>query len=455
MTRRADYTMFHEPYKTASAGKMKFCLLGATFATDNMGVGALTAGAIDTVLHMFPDAEIYLLDYGKNRESYRYDFGGRPVPIGLINLRFSKKFYLKNNIAYLVLLSWLIRLVPFRSLREKICSCNEYLNQIAQMDVFASIAGGDSFSDIYGLPRLFYVSLPQFLVLSMGRTLFLLPQTIGPFKGRVAKFIARFILKRAKLIYSRDHEGFKEIRVLMGKSNIAGKLKFCYDVGFVMSPKEPQKTVPEEIGEWRQSACPVVGLNVSGLLFMGGYTRDNMFGLKVDYHDVLKDIIRLIMDKGACVLLVPHVFGDGGESDAVACGKIYDEAKPVYKERISLVRGSYNQNEIKYVIGQCDLFIGARMHACIAALSQNIPAVSIAYSKKFRGVMQTIGMDALVVDPRTMDRAEILRIVASSFENRSFLGGQLARKMPEVKKAVRSMMGQIYLRDEKANLKNH
>ena len=46
------------------------------------------------------------------------------------------------------------------------------------------------------------------------------------------------------------------------------------------------------------------------------------------------------------------------------------------------------------------------MHACIAALSQTVPAVAIAYSRKFLGVMETIGVEDIVVDPQCMTADE-------------------------------------------------
>ncbi len=432
--------------RASHTANTKFCLLGATFSTGNMGVGALTAGKIEAVLRQFPDAEICLLDYGKEPVTYQYHFKGKTIPVRLINIRFSKRVFLKNNIALLILLSLLIRLVPSKGLRKKLYSLNEYLKQIDSADIFTSIAGGDSFSDIYGMARLYYVSLPQLLVLSMGKDLFLLPQTLGPFKGVIARSIARFILKRAKAIYSRDYEGLKEMTVLLGKTDISGKLRFCYDVGFVMPPLKPQKTALEDINRLKGSGQPVVGINISGLLYMDGYTRNNMFGLRTDYRELMKDIIGLIIkEKKASVLLVPHVFGAGEENDAVACEKVHDELKPVYGDRISLLRGSLNQNEIKFVIGQCDFFIGARMHACIAALSQNIPAVSIAYSSKFKGVLNTIGAEALAADPRTMESKEILKLISAAYENRGLLREQLSRKMPEVRESVYSLVREICL----------
>ena len=39
-------------------------LLGATFGTANLGVSALTVGAVNVVMHRWPQARIFVLDYG-------------------------------------------------------------------------------------------------------------------------------------------------------------------------------------------------------------------------------------------------------------------------------------------------------------------------------------------------------------------------------------------------------
>src|SRR5260370_8273194 len=120
---------------------------------------------------------------------------------------------------------------------------------------------------------------------------------------------------------------------------------------------------------------------------MGGYTHKNMFGLKDDYNELMKRLIEFfIHSRGTTVLLVPHVFGgveDNSESDSVACETVYRSLQPVYGNKILLVSGRYDQNEIKYIIGMCDFFVGSRMHACIAALSQSIPVLAISYTAKF------------------------------------------------------------------------
>ena len=83
------------------------------------------------------------------------------------------------------------------------------------------------------------------------------------------------------------------------------------------------------------------------------------------------------------------------------------------------------------------------MHACIAALSQNIPTVSIAYSRKFVGVMQTIGVEELVADPRKLEKEEILGIIDNAFEQKDLLRENLGKKIPHVKETVLNLFKEI------------
>ncbi|MEW6681770.1 MAG: polysaccharide pyruvyl transferase family protein [Nitrospirota bacterium] len=434
------------PADPANAGSRNptICLLGASFGTGNMGVSALTAGTIKALFSQFPHAELFLLDYGKERKAYIVDVSGKKVAVQLENIRFSKKVFLRNNIALLLVLAFVARAMPFEKLKHKIISGNPCLKRLSEASVVASLAGGDSFSDIYGLGRFIYVALPQLLALLVGKRLVLLPQTIGPFKGAIARNIARHILMRADLIYSRDYDGLDETRSLVGAgSNGSRRVRFCYDVGFVVDPVKPDNAnLPEH--DHQRDVRPLIGLNVSGLLWIGGYSRDNMFGLKIDYRTFIADLIDfMVRKKDAMVMLVPHVFGTGGESDAVVCSHVYAAQKARYNERLLIASGEYNQSEIKYAIGLCDFFVGSRMHACIAALSQCIPTVSIAYSRKFVGVMRTIGVGELVADPCTLENEQILTVIDRAFDQRAVLRARLEQTMPRVRETVLNLFGGI------------
>lgn len=424
----------------------RICLMGVSFETGNMGVSALTHATIKCVLAQWPDAEIAILDYAYQPKEYNLRIGDKKTTVRLVNMRFSKKLYLKNNVAVLFLLSCILKLIPIPFVRRRIIENNACLRTLVNADIVADISGGDSFTDMYGLRRVFYICLPKILVIMLKKDLILLPQTIGPFKGILAKSIAKYILNHTRLIYSRDHIGLRKYACSLKRTMVNQKYRFYYDVGFVLEPAKPDKNEIASLLKIRSKKCSVVGLNISGLLYNGGYTCNNMFRLKVDYRQMVLKVITLLMqNENTIVLLVPHAFHppEHIESDQGVCAQVYGSLRPRYGNRIELVRGTYDQSEIKYIIGMCDFFIGSRMHACIAALSQDIPTVAIAYSMKFKGVMDSIGVGNRVADPREMEEQEILNVINKAYAERDTIRNHLERTMPDVKKRVLNLFAEI------------
>jgi colanic acid/amylovoran biosynthesis protein len=435
---------------------VKVALMGVTFDSPNLGVGALLGGSISAILSNYPNAQISVLDYGYEPFRRNVRFNDRDVAIDFVNLRFSKKLFLPNNIAYLIALAVLKRLMPIKSFRNRIIARNSTLKFISETDVFGSIAGGDSFADIYGLSRLFYVGLPQILIILLGKKLILFPQTFGPFKGSSARRIARYIVKHSEFVYLRDKKSIDDARKLLPASQ-ASKVRFCFDVGFLLKPEAKPNYDNSWIAAAKANSRPLVGFNVSGLLYSGGYTGKNEFGLKADYRALVENMIDfLIREKSASVALVAHVQsekqGTGpAEGDDAVCLEIFNRLQSKYPGQLFFAGADFIAPQVKHVIAQCDFFTGSRMHACIAALSQGVPAVAISYSDKFVGVLETIGMTEAVADPRKLDENQILKIVGEAFDRRENSRRHLLTVIPEVQtKAIATLGDAIspYLRGQ-------
>lgn len=431
----------------AARAPKQFLLLGCDFNTGNLGVSALASGTIASILHAFPQAQIRLFDYGKEPRTYQERGSAGASAVRLVNIRFSKKVFLENNIARLLLTVACLKCVPSARLRRKRLNKNPYLRCIAEADFITSIAAGDSFSDIYRLRRLLYVALPQILVLWMNKPLILLPQTYGPFKSRMARAVARYILRRARLVFSRDQEGREETAKLLGKTD--ERIRFAYDMGFALEPFPPgDSRVVDQISQMKSQGT-LVGLNVSGLLYGGGYGRADYFKGKTDYRELVHRLIEYLAgNQQAQVLLIPHVFNDkssvaGEIGDNAACDEVFDLLAAKYPGRLRRLEGRFDQHEIKFIIGQCEFFLGARMHACIAALSQCVPCVSFAYSKKFLGVMKSIDAGEVVVDLMEGDLEQAMQKAESAFQSRAQLREKLRRTIPAVKETVLNLFMEL------------
>ena len=266
------------------------------------------------------------------------------------------------------------------SLRSRLSAC----------DLVFDIGSGDSFADIYGLRRFAKIAGLKFLVPNSRNRLVISPQTLGPFANPLLRRVATKAMQRSRLIMARDKPSLERARALVGPTT-AKRLHLSTDVAFAMQPLDHW---PDSFPDLN-SGINHVGLNVSGLLFHGGYSGDNQFGLSVDYADLIRSFIETAKDRTDLQLwLVPHVYsltGDGMESDlqvARSLAEEYDHVRiaPVFK----------SAPEAKTFIARMNIVYSARMHAAIAAVSSGVACLPLSYSVKFKGLFAQLGYNHLV-----------------------------------------------------------
>jgi polysaccharide pyruvyl transferase WcaK-like protein len=199
------------------------------------------------------------------------------------------------------------------------------------------------------------------------------------------------------------------------------EVRLSPDVAFSLRPIPPREIHLDPALD-QAATDEIIGINVNGLMYNGGYNRKNMFGLKLDYPAFLPRLIVSLLEQSATeIWLIPHTFAKPGspESDPEA-SRLVRAALPAHLQaRVRVVVGDYDQHEIKAVIGKCDFFVGSRMHACIAALSQGIPCVGAAYSMKFRGVFESVGMEEWIVDGRDTEGDAAIRKIMDLYAKRN------------------------------------
>jgi polysaccharide pyruvyl transferase WcaK-like protein len=285
------------------------------------------------------------------------------------------------------------------------------LDYARRADLVIDIAGGDSFTDQYGVRRFLFQALTKATVIVAGKPLILAPQTIGPF-GRVwTRQAAGWIVRHCRTVVARDSASSDLVREL-GAEN---RLLEATDVAFRLPYS---KVAFEENGKIR------VGLNVSGLLFRGGYDRANYFGLSVDYADLIRTILgKLTAREDVEVHLIGHVLVpliyESVDDDLRVALKLGEEFPGVI-----VAPEFHTPSEAKSYIAGMDVFAGSRMHACIAAFSSGVPVVPMAYSRKFHGLFSTIGY-SLVADCRKDTREEIVAKLEAGIEERDALRKQV------------------------------
>lgn len=231
-------------------------------------------------------------------------------------------------------------------------------------DLVLDTGAGDSFTDAYGFKRLILMHHVRRLIRRNKTAVVMTPQTLGPFTTPIGRIIARWTFSRSASVIARESMSADYARGLG-----AGDVPTTTDVVFALPPAEP--------AEQRD-----VIVNVSGLLW-----TESRFGPREEYRGMVSHLIRGLTDAGARVTLLAHVLDNPSpDNDVLALDDLRDQLG----DDVEIVIPT-SLDEARSVIAGSRLVVGSRMHACLNAISQGIPTLPLAYSRKFAPLFNELG----------------------------------------------------------------
>ena len=304
-------------------------------------------------------------------------------------------------------------------------------NSLNKADIAFDFTEGDSFTDLYGPRRFISQTLVKTIAIKNKIPFVLGPQTYGPFRSYFSKIWASWIVKKAYEVFSRDEES----AMLLEKMT---KRKAVITTDIAMALKAEGNTLPV-------TDRTRIGINVSALLWNGGYTGDNQFNLTVDYKKYIKTLLcKLSEQRDYEIYLIPHVIDtdyDSCENDLKICKELQKEFP-----NCLLLDKLQNPNEIKNLISQMSVFTGARMHSTIAAFSTGVPVIPFAYSKKFENLYGALGYE-YVIDGRKIDTDEAVSMTLEYMKQNVIIKSKIdesleicAKKISDFKKQVEKIL---------------
>lgn len=369
---------------------MEIVLLGFDFSCPNKGCEALSYTVVAMIRKLFPQDKITI-----HNVTYKDTLGVFPEI-------YSDVYFVQHNIC----------LKSFQYMREM-------FKLMKKADAVLDVTFGDSFSDIYGKKWLTKTNLNKQLAVWANANLILMPQTYGPYKNLHLKRWSLNIIKKSQYVFSRDQ---KSADYLM--QNKVEKVDVVTDLAMSLPYDKEKYTVDSDKIN--------VGLNVSSLLWEGGFTGKNEFGLTVDYQKYCKTVIEsLLKEQKYRIHLIPHVIEDtpeARENDYRPLRELHNQYPET--EILPMVQTPI---DIKSYISNMDVFIGARMHATIGAFSSDVPVIPFAYSRKFAGLFETLNYQ-YVVDGCSLSTEEAIKMTLAYIEKREALSEDLRDSLKAVQK---------------------
>lgn len=416
-------------------------LFGASPDTPNMGVSALFASAVEGLTRELGQVEWVIFDNGLGKRNSVYKSSdGSEIRLTHFGARIGRRYYRAENLTTMQIAARLGRLGSI---------LNAGVRLIDSCDVILDVSGGDSFSDIYGWARFRSVCWPKRIAKLRRKPLILLPQTYGPYRGEKALALARVVTSSADMAWARDPSSYQILKSLVGERFDPAVHRQGVDMAFGLRPRSPEARLSEPLKSWLSDdrrLAPVVGINISGLIYNDPGRAASNYDFIADYAAVVETLIREILAKSdARVILVPHVMDVPGhyESDLAACNRVAESLATVANDRLAISPINLDQSEVKWLISRLDWFCGTRMHAAIAGLSTAVPTAAIAYSDKTLGVFDTCGQAIQVVDPRNLETATMISRLVESFNNRKQIRTSLEEYAPRAVESANEQMKSV------------
>lgn len=254
----------------------------------------------------------------------------------------------------------------------------ETLNAIMSCDVAFS-KGGSVFTDygnIRGTISLLRLCRMYNLLHKFGMPYYILGQSFGPvMDGRGVHAVNR-VIENAAHVYIRE---MKCVRKYPKLHLMASNVSFSNDAGFLL---EPKVVTPSPI----DCSCLNVGITVRA------ETSD------VNYIDVITQMITyLVSEKGAIVHIFRQVAMDN-EPDNLMAERIINDLPELIKNKVIYHKENYLPQELCWLYGEMDYFIGTRLHSTIFSMRAGTPAIGIVYhGTKTQGIFDNIGVPELVI----------------------------------------------------------
>jgi colanic acid/amylovoran biosynthesis protein len=405
---------------------VKVIVTGA-YCVCNKGDAALRLGGLPSLKQEMPDIEFLILTLYPEIDKKIYKNWEVKPAISSINGAISS----------------MTRCLLLNILRNKLNLKDNMLNRLSNVDVIRDYLAsdivldisGDSISEVTGFKGTCYHFVHLYIPLLLNKPIIIYSQSVGPFKYTMP--FAKYLLNRVDLITLRGQKSFDYLRSI-GITN--PKMYLTADLAFLMDAGDDQTT--EGIMKANKIRKPFIGVSVSHLIA-------NYYGSHEKFVNLMANVVDYVIDNfNVDVVFIPHVTGPMRENDdRIIASEVYNKLD--HKDRAKLISDDLTPQEIKGIIGKGELFVGSRMHACIAALSMGVPTINISYHHKSSEIMAMFGLDQNVIGAKDLDYDTLIAKIKGTWEKRDSIRESIKINLVDVrsKSDTNAKLVKAYLND--------
>lgn len=259
--------------------------------------------------------------------------------------------------------------------------------------------------------------------------------SIGPVENNIIKLLTIYCLNKVDLITVREAISYQYVKKL-GISD--SKVFLTADIAFLLKPVSREEVTDIFSKEGIENKRPIIGVTVTK--FISDHAFINLKDNEMRYQKFIKIIAdtldHLIESLEVTILLIPHSVGPTMKHDDRIMQN--DIMKIVNnKHMIRNIDKEYSPEQLKGIIGQCDLLIGSRTHSLIAAAGMNVPMVALTCTtrNKTNGIIGTmLGQDEWLYNVEDINSRMLTNKIKRAWSKKENIRKALLQRNMEIKR---------------------
>ncbi len=261
-------------------------------------------------------------------------------------------------------------------------------------------------------------------------------QALGPFKGKRNRFWAKRFLPKVAAIVSRGAVTHSHLEGLKLTNVTAGA-----DMAFTLDVTEAEaEHARSAVDTSFFSGKNVVGISPSQVLRAAAESHGQ------DYIAAVVDQIDYITgEMGRPVFLVAHSARTSSDklhnNDLPVCRDI--AARVAHPDKVLFPDAELSSQVLRYLIGECDLFVASRFHAMVSSLAMGVPTFVIGWSHKYREVLDMFDLSQWAMAGNDVTAETFRERITTLDADKKHVRAQLTEHLPQVRATAMSQFDLI------------
>ncbi len=270
---------------------------------------------------------------------------------------------------------------------------------------------------------LFERTLEILMAKFFNRPVIMFPNSIGPFKTYVGRFLSKLALNRCDCLMLRDAISYKIAESL----GINSTKILTADTALLLGKKTRLSR--------KRDTEPLIG--VSPGVYSHGLPADKV-NEYIKEHAAALDMAAEKYDLS--IVFLPHYIS-GFKFDDLGISKLIWQSME-NRERATIIQVN-DVNEFKSLLEKVDMLISSKMHPAVLGVSSFVPTLCIAYDHKQWGLFNHLDMTEMVINIQEADRKTIFSKISLIWENRKEIKNLLQKKVPVLQKSTENSIREV------------